>query len=264
MTQPDKLHQEVLSVDLEDRDDLYRIRRGRRVVYISILAPSIIPREDKTNSHEVISNLRKLPEWNQDWQTLTVAKLGEEMRCSKNEFLPHRLRESERLVSCDKYFDIADLRLVDRISDRVSLVLQDNKLSCLKIARFSHELTYLRQEIWAYSILIEHGFTGAPEFYGYVYEEQRDRVIGFVMEKLCGRHAGVADLQSCHTLVQQIHFAGLIHGDLNKYNFIVTKQGAKLVDFEASTAQGKNAQIQELESLADRLASTSREGCYRT
>jgi len=257
-------HEEVLSIDLEDENDLYRIRRGRRIVYVSVLAPSIITREDKTESCKILSNLRQIPEWYEDWQTLTVSKLGDEIRCYKNQFSPHRLRESELLVPCDKYFNVTDLKLVDRISDRVSLVMQEEKPCCLKIARFSHELTYLRQEIWAYSILIERRFTSAPEFYGYVYEEQTDRIIGFIMEELCGRYAGIADLQSCHTILRQMHDVGLVHGDVNKYNFIVTKRGTRLVDFEASRVQAGNAQIQELGSLANRLASTSREGCYRT
>lgn len=49
-----------------------------------------------------------------------------------------------------------------------------------------------------------------------------------------GRHADVGDLESCRKVVQQMHGLGVIHGDLNKYNFIVTENGTKLLDFEAS------------------------------
>lgn len=85
------MHEEVLSIDLGDSDDLYRIRRGKRIVYISIQALSIIPLQDKTESSKTLTHLRKVPKWDQDWQTLTVANRGYETLRSENLFLPHRL-----------------------------------------------------------------------------------------------------------------------------------------------------------------------------
>ena len=85
ITQPDKLHQEVLSVDLEDRDDLYRIRRGRRIVYFSTLDPSIIPWEDKTNYHRFTAetaiwcNSRDRGSFNQIG--FFMLKKGKQLRC---------------------------------------------------------------------------------------------------------------------------------------------------------------------------------------
>ena len=264
MTQP-RINEEVLSIDLGDFDDLYRVRRGKRILYLSIRAPSVIPYEDRTESGKILSHLRKLPKWDQDWQTLTVAKLGNETHCYENLFSPHRLRESELLVPSDKRFDIADLQFVDRVSDRVSLVSHNNIPSCVKIAKFSHELTYVKQEIWAYSVLIKCGLDNiAPRFYGYVYEDRPDRIVGFLMERLFGRYAVIADLKPCRHIVQQMHSVGLAHGDLNRYNFIVTSDGAKLVDFEASTFADEEARAQELKDLTGQLASTSPKGRYGT
>jgi|HubBroStandDraft_4_1064222.scaffolds.fasta_scaffold284244_2 hypothetical protein len=52
--------EEVLSLDLEDSDCLYRIRRGRRIVYVSI-HPDILPPADRTDSSRILARLRHLP-----------------------------------------------------------------------------------------------------------------------------------------------------------------------------------------------------------
>ena len=55
-------------------------------MYFPIFAPSIIPREDKRNYHKLISKSKNIPEWIQERQTHTVARLGDKMRCSKMSF----------------------------------------------------------------------------------------------------------------------------------------------------------------------------------
>jgi tRNA A-37 threonylcarbamoyl transferase component Bud32 len=55
------------------------------------------------------------------------------------------------------------------------------------------------------------------------------------MKELCGRHHNIGDLRTCEDTVEQLHGAGVVHGDLNKYNIIVTGDVAKLIDFEVST-----------------------------
>ncbi len=256
------MYEEVLSIDLGDKDDLYRICRGKRVVYVSIQAPSIIPPQDKTESSKALTHMRKVPKWDQDWQTLTVAKRDDEMLCFENLFLPHRLPKNALLVPCHENFNIMNLQPVKRISHRVSLARQDRNLYCVKIARFNHELVYMKREVWAYKMLVKSGLTIAPKFHGYVYEEHPDRIIGFLMEIIDGRHADVEDLEPCRKVVQQMHGLGLIHGDLNKYNFIVTENGVKLVDFEASEFADEGTREHELDGLAGYLASTLLNGCY--
>jgi len=77
-------------------------------------------------------------------------------------------------------------------------------LNKLKIARFEHELEALSTEIRAYSILQVHQSTLAPQFLGYIYEEENNRVLGFLMEVLRGYHPHLRDQQLCRVGNKQI------------------------------------------------------------
>lgn len=60
--------------------------------------------------------------------------------------------------------------------------------------------------------------------------------------------------------VRLLHTFGIIHGDLNKYNFLMTENGAKVLDFEASVAKedvGSAAAQEEIEALETRLKDES-------
>jgi RIO-like serine/threonine protein kinase len=93
------------------------------------------------------------------------------------------------------------------------------------------------------------------ELYGYVYEEDRDRVVGIAMESLTGEPAGPEDLADCFTVLKHMHAAGLVHGDVNRYNFMRTAFGMKIFDFEdACSSHSQPLQQQELADLAVALA----------
>lgn len=55
--------EEVLSLDLEEDDYLYRMRRGHRIVYVSVLHVDIVPPEHRTEGSRILSHLRLLPGW---------------------------------------------------------------------------------------------------------------------------------------------------------------------------------------------------------
>lgn len=54
----------------------------------------------------------------------------------------------------------------------------------------------------------------------------------FSLEKIEGRSASFQDLSVCGTALGELHQLGLVHGDVNRYNFLVTEEGAKSLDFE--------------------------------
>lgn len=56
--------------------------------------------------------------------------------------------------------------------------------------------------------------------------------MGFVLEKVEGRPATVEDLSRCESVLRRLHDHGLVHGDINKYNFIVQDDTVRLIDFE--------------------------------
>jgi tRNA A-37 threonylcarbamoyl transferase component Bud32 len=74
-------------------------------------------------------------------------------------------------------------------------------------------------------------------------------VIGFLLEKIHGREAGHADLHLCRTTVSKLHDLKILHGDLDKYNFLLQPSRAYLIDFEtARKTDDQQALNLELES----------------
>lgn len=254
--------EEVLSLDLEENDFLYRIRKRSRIVYVSVLHEDIIPKDCRTDSSRVLSKLRKVPKWDEHWTTLTVRKSSEgvvESTADEN-FEPHSLDTQSLGVQGATYFNILDLKPVDRISDRVFRVKLGDKISVLKIARFKHEVPSVQQEVSIYAELMSGGFPFAPKFFGYAYEEEQDRTIGFLMENLSGRTPDIEDLEACQTALRCLHQAGIIHGDTSKYNFLVTNNGVKIFDFGGSTIQQNVDSMEaekELRGLIEKLQDNS-------
>ncbi|KAK1973855.1 alpha-galactosidase A [Colletotrichum cereale] len=119
-----------------------------------------------------------------------------------------------------------------------------------KIARFEWELPRIEQETRAYQLLKGSGL--APRFLAHVHENRR--IMGFLLEKLEGRSASIQDLSRCETALGKLHNLRLIHGDVNRHNFLVTKEGVKLLDFECLRENGSPESLEtELKSLRAEL-----------
>ncbi|PIG79091.1 hypothetical protein AARAC_008029 [Aspergillus arachidicola] len=248
--------EDVLSLDLEENDFLYRIRRDSRIVYVSILDGDIVPPEYRTDGFLVLAKLQKIPKWNDKWKTLTVRNTAQGIESSPDEFPPHGLDLGQLNHPSAIFVNILDLTTVSRISYRLSRVRHGEESWVLKIARFKHEISSLHNEVSVYSKLMASGFSFCPNFIGFVYEETKDRTIGFLMEEISGRTPGIQDLKDCAETVRLLHEHGIVHGDINRYNFLVTDEGVKLFDFEVSAAQedaDSGAAKEELKGLAARL-----------
>jgi RIO-like serine/threonine protein kinase len=95
-----------------------------------------------------------------------------------------------------------------------------------------------------------------PEFRGHVTEGER--VIGFLLQKVPGHHAGPADLPLCRAAVSRLHALGIHHGDLNKHNFLVQPSRAYLLDFESARKIDVQQELRlEMEGLEEKLYSDS-------
>ncbi|KAB8079516.1 hypothetical protein BDV29DRAFT_151805 [Aspergillus leporis] len=97
-------------------------------------------------------------------------------------------------------------------------------------------------------------------FIGFVYEETKHRTVGLLMEDVPGETADIRNLKDCMETVRLLHDFEIVHGELNKYNLLMTGHGVKVFDFEASTAQGDvdpAAAEEELRSLVARLEDKS-------
>ena len=80
-------------------------------------------------------------------------------------------------------------------------------------------------------------------------------------QKSFARHATPADLEACSQALAKLHKLGILHGDINKYNMLVTSKGVTLVDFcTARKCADASAFDKEMQSLEVRLRSDSRLG----
>ncbi|MCJ1284977.1 hypothetical protein MMC26_004314 [Xylographa opegraphella] len=131
---------------------------------------------------------------------------------------------------------------------------QFEKPMVAKFARFEWEIGYYIAETRVYSWIDGHNI--GPEFLGYLKED--GRAIGFLIEYIEGHHATISDLPACQDIVRKLHGLGILHGDLNKHNFLISERGAVLIDFETAK-RSENGEImeKELEGLEEQLLDES-------
>ncbi|KAI1498811.1 alpha-galactosidase A [Biscogniauxia marginata] len=120
-------------------------------------------------------------------------------------------------------------------------------------------IQYMEAETRMYQVLEGRGI--APKFLGHIHEA--GRVIGFLLEKVPdGRNAEPADLEICEAALRRFHALGFVHGDCNKYNFIIRPDGQViLIDFDkAKTCADPALMEAEIASLEGQLAETTGRG----
>ncbi|KAF3922619.1 hypothetical protein AA313_de0209521 [Arthrobotrys entomopaga] len=160
----------------------------------------------------------------------------------------------------EKSFDYLSLQMKKRLGANVYLVTTphpENRDVIAKFARFPWEVEHYALETKCYEWIKGHGI--GPEFLGYLTED--GRVIGFLMEKLEGQHATITDLPACKEVVGRLHAVGIMHGDLNKHNFLVTEKGARIIDFEtAKLSSDREKMDKEAQTLEEELLDESGKG----
>lgn len=249
----------MLNVESGPNDIRYRIKRDNRIIYVRVLSPDIIPEDRRTYGPSAIDELSKLEEWNDDsWNTLQVDQDEKGIKCDKDVARPHFVPAHQLLHH--PIYDISTLTVIRESKYRTSEVSHNGQAAFLKIARFPHELKWIIQEIQAYHALA--GSSLVSKLLGYISESSStDRVIGFLVEKVNGRHADLEDLEVCRAAPDPLHIS-LIHGDLCKYNVIITDKGPKFIDLEDSVLVGADSWSDELrqkekQGLATKLSDTS-------
>lgn len=213
----------------------YRVCIGNQIKYISV-DPRTFHGDILTFPPDLINYLPKLPSG--DWTRARISrKLGQVVIEPSNAML-------KRVATCwhHNFVDVQSLVIEERLGMRVHVVKYESKLAIAKIARFEFEIPQAETETALYQVIDGHGI--GPAFLGHLTEH--DRVIGFLIERLEGRHGDIGDLDACQSVVKRLHSLGIVHGDLNKYNFIVGSCGKiSLIDFENARNDGSEEAMQE-------------------
>lgn len=85
--------------------------------------------------------------------------------------------------------------------------------------------------------------------------------MGVLLEETEGSPACFEDLGACEAALGKLYRLGLVHGDVNRHNFLVTEVGAKLVDFECFQENAsQESMTKELETLHAELVDESGRG----
>jgi predicted Ser/Thr protein kinase len=256
------MHPVVLSMEVDDEDSFeseYRLQIGNQAKYL-VISPKTFDRDTLSFP---IPALPSLP-WYDEW---TIAHIS---RCETSgdlkTFISSRMLAG---VKCQWHHTLVDCLELKRTKlltatafEAVShpilpITFQSPATMIAKIARFEWEIPRIERETRAYQLLEGSGLT--PRFLGHIHEN--GRIMGFILEKIEGRPASIQDLNICETALEKLHELGFLHGDANRYNFLVTKEGVKLLDFERLQEDASlESMRKEVESVRVELTEESGRG----
>lgn len=120
----------VLSIDLTEKDCLYRILREdqdssqKRVVYVHLKHLDIIPEDSRTYGPLVIRAFSKLSEWMNGWKTLIISQCESGGCVEQDTFEPHTLLP-QRILGSYPYFNLFDLPIAYSMKTRVHCIIRD-------------------------------------------------------------------------------------------------------------------------------------------
>ncbi|KAI1178672.1 alpha-galactosidase A [Nemania sp. FL0916] len=255
---------EVLSQEISDEEGMYRIRSGQQVYYLTI-STDVFDEDTMCRPYLLLPQLPSLSDMP-----------SRKIKLIRNEdgslaLAPyHDPLQEITFIWHEKRIDVLSLPRIKRLKPGVFETLYEGRAAVAKIACFEWQIPSLTRETWAYQVLTatqrpSGGPLIAPEFLGHLTEN--GRVMGFLMERLEGRAACPDDLTQCAALLKRLHGLGdlgLVHGDVNRYNFIVEEccRGCvvRLVDLEHAQDYDEKLAQAELESLPAELAEETGRG----
>ncbi|KAI5868245.1 alpha-galactosidase A [Durotheca rogersii] len=253
----------ILSTEVDDDDSCeseYRLRIGSQVKYL-VISPGTFDRDMLSSP---LQSLPRLP-YDEEW---TVAHISRDK--TSGDLKTSILNRTLAGVKCGWHHTRVDCLELEKTKQLTAMVFEavvphsilpitllSPATAIAKIARFEWELPRIEQETRAYQLLEGSGL--APRFLAHVHES--GRIVGFLLEKIEGRSASFQDLSICETALGKLHELGLVHGDVNRYNFLVTEEGVKLLDFERLQENASpNSMSKEMECLRAELVDESGRG----
>ncbi|KAI4151564.1 MAG: hypothetical protein L6R39_001992 [Caloplaca ligustica] len=251
---------EVLSIgdDHDSSATYYRLSEGStRIVYVSIDA-GIYDQDDYISAPLLLSKLPPFPTGK--WNRGHITRLKEN---PEPHFAWTRYAELERITSTwhKQYIEYLSLDFGESLMPNVAEALHPELGEVIaKFARFEWEIGHYEAETRAYRWIDGHDI--GPRFLGHLVEE--GRVIGFLLQKVDGHHAGTEDLARCEEVVRRLHSLDIVHGDLHRHNFLMTEDRVTLIDFEtAEKCQAEDIKSKQLKELRQELLGASAKGGAR-
>ncbi|KAG5752783.1 hypothetical protein H9Q70_004591 [Fusarium xylarioides] len=257
-----KSDMEILSQEIIHDDGHYRLRTGLRVRYLRIPVGTF---DDDTmcRPYLLIPKLLDLPD--SPWTTMTISQ---DENGSLTSVISMDPLPEIRTAWHEQHVDVLTLKSTRRFRSGVHEVQYNDAPAIAKIACFEWEIRRIERETWAYSLLEDHQSQHpnesliAPKFLAHLTEN--GRIMGLLLEKVDGESACADDLEHCETLLRRLHRdLGLVHGDVNRYNFLVDRvsgRSVRLVDFEHAEDFNESLARDELLSLPVELTEETGRG----
>lgn len=249
---------ELLQAEVdEDNESFFRLLVDGRIIKYITIEPGLYSSEDMCFGPSLVSILPEFPPG--DWNDGRVAK---DPTSSRPHFASVNMTEFPGVQNTwhETYIDYFDLSIGRKLRTGIYQVTcpRFDKAAVAKFARFPWEIQYMENETTAYQWLSGHDI--GPHFLGHLTEH--GRVIGFIMEYIPdARHAGAQDVETCGDALSRLHALGVRHGDVNRFNFLISGLKATLIDFDtARKCEDQDVLRQEMESLRDRLNEDSNRG----
>lgn len=253
---------DVLSQYIDNEDANYRLRVGNKGCYLRIPVEGVFDDDTLCRPYLLIPKLSSLPISTSTVMSMTRDNSGQIALTGSTVPLPEI-----QTTWHSQYVDVPSLKRTKRFRSGVHDVQYNGAPAIAKIACFGWDIPRLERETWAYSALAQHQQSHpneipiSPNFLAHITEDVR--VIGILLEKVDGSAASIGDLAACEALLERIHRIGLVHGDVNRYNFLV-KEGVgcevRLIDFGHAAEFDEERAMEELRSLPTELAEESRRG----
>jgi len=264
LTMPTSPHLKILrlEVDPDTCEGDYRILvDGKHIKYISV-SGGIWSVDDMCFSPVLLPQLPVFPEgkWNTGHIAMSPETQDPVFSSTTEEYLPS-ITTTWHPLNVEYLGLTLGEKLLSNVHEATSPDLGDSVVIA-KFADFHWEIGYYNDEVLAYSWLEDTDI--GPKFLGNITED--GRTIGFLVEKISGRHAEHADLPLCEEVLSKLHALGIVHNDVNRHNFIISGDRAWLLDFEmARKTSDEDLMEREMMGLKGQLNDKSgRGGIVRT
>ncbi|KKY26250.1 putative alpha-galactosidase a [Phaeomoniella chlamydospora] len=235
----------VLDQEINTDRGLYRVRAGDRVHYLTI-PTGIFDDDTMGKPFLLIQQLPDFPDTNWTRMTLSRGVNGTLAYTLSSEPLPEvNFIFHKTLINC------LSLPKIKYLRPGVLEVLYNGRPAIAKYSCFDWDFYRMHRENWAYQILHQGQAHIAPRVLGHL--TINGRPIGLLLEKLEGTFASIKDKAKCEEVLRILHAEPLrlIHGDVNRYNFIVDTKDSnvRLIDFEHAEDYDEGKAKEEIESL---------------